>query len=156
MKRRFVRDGKLNAAETARENLDNQTKLLSETAKLGAQFILTEVDLAFTFCAAAESSDDEEKKERNLGHARKALESARYFLSTRTVPHSRELERKVGQLQWLLDRLTGSIAIFEIESGDERYGKDGRLPHRRRSLSHGQAIAEMRANSEGCPPGFFR
>ena len=57
-----------------------------EAAKIG--FILTELDLALTFCKIADSADDEGRASRNRAHARKAYDSAIHFLGSATLTES--------------------------------------------------------------------
>ena len=73
-----------------------------EAAKIG--FILTELDLALTFCRVAESADDEGKAKRNKAHARKAYDSAIHFLASATLTPQikQEISDKIERLRLLL------------------------------------------------------
>jgi hypothetical protein len=93
-----------------RSALERQNRLSSQAAALGTQFILTELDLALTFCATAESSPEADKRERNLEHARQAFESANYFLSKRSIPNERDVKERLAELGAALERLEGKVA----------------------------------------------
>jgi hypothetical protein len=72
-------------------------------------FILTELELALTFCNVALSTDNREKVERNINHAQRAYDSARHFLDEAAFSGGmkRTLEGKIGSLRTLLRRLNG-------------------------------------------------
>jgi|SRR5215813_1213356 len=71
------------------------------------RFILTELDLAITFCDVALSSDDRVRSTRNTENARQAYKSATHFLedanfSDKVQAH---LHEKVSRLRSLLRRV---------------------------------------------------
>ena len=73
------------------------------------QFILTELDLALTFCDVALSADDREKTQRNTKNAQRAYDSATHFLQEAGFSGKSKatLERKVARLRTLLRQLNG-------------------------------------------------
>jgi hypothetical protein len=68
------------------------------------QFVSTELDLALTFVDISQSTDDDQRSERNLKHARKAVEAARKYLGQTNLTASmrEELVNKLGKLDALL------------------------------------------------------
>jgi hypothetical protein len=76
-----------------------------EAAKI--QFIVTELDLAHTFCKIAASADDEVQRRRNRAKARKAYDTALHFLAGATpTPETRQvIDNKVKRLRSLLRSL---------------------------------------------------
>ena len=68
------------------------------------QFISTELDLALTFVSISQSTDDEQRSERNLNHARKAVATARKYLGATNLTASmrEELVEKLRKLDPLL------------------------------------------------------
>src|SRR5580693_1318533 len=68
------------------------------------QFISTELDLALTFVDISQSTDDEQRSERNLKHARKAVETARKYLgqTNLTAGMREELVEKLQKLEPLM------------------------------------------------------
>jgi hypothetical protein len=71
------------------------------------QFILTELDLAITFCDIALSTVDPEKVERNLENAKQAYGSAVYFLDSASlgIPMTREVHDRIQRLKVMLRQL---------------------------------------------------
>jgi len=71
------------------------------------QFILTELDVALTFCHRAASTNDDENARRNTRNARKAYDCATHFLaSAELTPKIRkDIEHKVKRLKSLLRSL---------------------------------------------------
>jgi hypothetical protein len=73
----------------------------------GLDFVLVELDLGATFCEVALSTRDHENKERNARNARKAYDSALYFLQ-KLSPDAAEqglINEKFSRLNGLLERL---------------------------------------------------
>jgi len=68
-----ARDSTLRVLNTARD----LQRTFDETR---AQFILSELDLAITFCRIALSTQDPERARRNCGNAAKASEAAAHYL----------------------------------------------------------------------------
>jgi hypothetical protein len=68
------------------------------------QFISTELDLALTFVDISQSTDDEQRSERNLKHARKAVETARKYLGQTNLTASmrEEFVARLHKLEALL------------------------------------------------------
>jgi hypothetical protein len=74
-----------------KEKLSQYELLRRDQDALRRQFISAELDLALTFVRISQSTDDEERYERNLNHARKAVEVARKYLGeTNLTPTLRE------------------------------------------------------------------
>jgi hypothetical protein len=69
------------------------------------QFISTELDLALTFVGISQSTDDEQRSERNLNHARKAVETARKYLgeTNLTAGMREELVENLQKLEPLVE-----------------------------------------------------
>ena len=86
------------------ENLSQFEELRREQEALRHQFISTELDLALTFFGISKSTDDEERSERNLNHARKAVEAARKYLGEMSLTESgrQELVEKLQRLETLV------------------------------------------------------
>ena len=76
-----------------------------EVAKI--QFIVTELDLAHTFCRIAASADDEVQRRRNRANAWEAYDTAIHFLASATVtPETGQvIDNKVKRLRSLLRSL---------------------------------------------------
>ena len=72
-------------------------------------FILTELDLALTFCDMASGANDREKAERNMDNAQRAYEAAKHFLDEADFSGRMKttLQRKIGRLRTVLRRLNG-------------------------------------------------
>jgi hypothetical protein len=79
--------------------------LRREQENLRHQFISTELDLALTFVSISQSTDDEQRSERNLNHARKAVETARKYLGETNLTAGRreELVEKLQKLEPLVE-----------------------------------------------------
>jgi len=84
-------------------------KLVANHRAVKYNFILTELDLAFTFCEMAIASHDKAKSERNTENARRAFDAATYFLDEGGFSESEKsnVRRKVTTLKALLKQLTG-------------------------------------------------
>jgi hypothetical protein len=69
-------------------------------------FVLTELDLAITFCERALSTQDDETRERNIRHARKAYD-AQHFLEglNLTSAEQERIKEKASRLKGLFQRL---------------------------------------------------
>jgi hypothetical protein len=87
-----------------KEKLSQYELLRSGQDALRRQFISAELDLALTFVRISQSTDDEERHERNLSHARKAVEVARKYLGETNLPATtrEELVEKLQKLEPLL------------------------------------------------------
>lgn len=96
------------------ENLSQFEALRRDQEALRYQFISTELDLALTFIGISRSTDDEERSERNLCHAKKAVETARKFLG-QTNPSTGNREDLVEKLQ----KLEGLLAPYRRGSQTE-------------------------------------
>jgi len=72
-------------------------------------FILTELDLALTFCEMALTADHKEKAERNTVNAQRAYNAATHFLEDANFSDAinATLQQKVGRLRTILRRLNG-------------------------------------------------
>lgn len=86
------------------ENLSQFEALRRHQEALRYQFISTELDLALTFIGISRSTDDEERSERNLNHANKAIEAARKYLGVTNLSKNEweELVEKLQKLEHLL------------------------------------------------------
>lgn len=91
-------------AGSVMENRLQFEALRKDQEALRLQFISTELDLALTFISLSQSTDDEERSERNLNHATKAVQAARKYLGgTNLSTDDREaLVEKLGKLERLL------------------------------------------------------
>jgi len=71
------------------------------------QFIVTELDLAITFCEIAITAADDEKAVRNAQNAKRAYNSATHFLwdASLTVDMGREIEQRMTLLAPMLHEL---------------------------------------------------
>jgi hypothetical protein len=83
------------------------------------QFVVTELDLAITFCEIALSSNGPEKFERNTGNAKKAYQAATKFLdrSYLTEEMRREIADRISTLQMLLDQITDKNNGLKAQAG---------------------------------------
>ena len=88
------------------ENLSQFEALRRDQEALRYQFISTELDLALTFIGISRSANDQERSERNLNHANKAIEAARKYLGGTNLS-TREREELVEKLQ-KLERMLAS------------------------------------------------
>jgi len=84
-------------------------KLAADHRAVKYNFILTELDLAFTFCEMAIASEDKAKSERNTENARRAFDSATYFLDEGGFSKSEKSNvwQKVTKVKALLKQLAG-------------------------------------------------
>jgi len=82
-------------------------KLASNHNEAKYRFILTELDLAITFCDVALSSDDRAKATRNTENARQAYKAATHFLEDANFSDQvkAHLHEKVAKLRSLLRRV---------------------------------------------------
>jgi hypothetical protein len=82
-----------------------ELKRTHEAAKF--RFIVTELDLAITFCQMAISADTETKAIRNAEHARRAHEAAARFLDDATLERAMaaEIRERMAQLGPMLQEL---------------------------------------------------
>ncbi len=86
------------------ENLSQFEALRRDQEALRYQFISTELDLALTFMGVSQSTDDEERSERNLNHAKKAIAAAKKYLggTNLSAGEREELVEKLRKLEGLL------------------------------------------------------
>jgi len=86
------------------KNLSQFEELRRDQEALRYQFISTELDLAFTFVGISRSADDHERSERNLNHARRAVETAKKYLgeTNLTASQRQELVEKLQKLEPLV------------------------------------------------------
>jgi hypothetical protein len=72
------------------------------------QFVVTELDMAITFCQIALSADSQSKLERNVDHATRAYDAATRFLdcSSLTEEMRDEVRERVSSLQQLRAQLS--------------------------------------------------
>jgi len=82
-------------------------RLHKELLSTETRFISTEIDLGVTFCSVAESSKDEERKQRNIANAKKAWETASHFIATFDLPDDvrQDLAEKLAMLEHALARI---------------------------------------------------
>lgn len=87
-----------------KEKLSQYEALRRDQDELRRQFISAELDLALTFVRISQSTNDEERYERNLNHARKAVEVARKYLgeTNLTATIREELVEKLQRLEPLV------------------------------------------------------
>jgi chemotaxis regulatin CheY-phosphate phosphatase CheZ len=87
---------------------ERQQAVLTQRQKvLRSEFVNVELDLAITFCEIAASTNDAEKNERNMAHARKAYKAAMHFMRTTDAsePLKTQIDEKMKRLQSLLSEL---------------------------------------------------
>jgi len=80
-----------------------------------AQFILSELSLAVTFCEIAESTRDPERAQINRANARRAYEAAAYYLQNVWVTTAEETE-----IQAKMRKLEGSFARLDKKPSPAR------------------------------------
>jgi hypothetical protein len=87
-----------------KKKLSQYEVLRSDQDALRHRFISAELDLALTFVRISQSTGDEERSERNLDHARKAVEVARKYLgeTNLTATMREELVEKLQKLDPLV------------------------------------------------------
>lgn len=88
------------------------SRLHEQSNQIGIDFLLTELDTAFTFLDVAETTHSDETRERNRGHAREAYETVRRLEKKVVMEPSQKTEfhRKVAELKQRLQELG-----FEVE-----------------------------------------
>jgi hypothetical protein len=91
------------------ELLKDHEKLATSHKAAKYTFILTELDLALTFCEMALTADHKEKAERNTVNAQRAYDSATHFLEDANFSDAMTatLQQKIGRLRTMLRRLNG-------------------------------------------------
>jgi hypothetical protein len=89
----------------SKEKLSQYEVLRSDQDALRHRFISAELDLALTFVGISQSTDDEQRSERNLNHARKAVATARKYLgeTNLTAGMREELVEKLQKLAPLVE-----------------------------------------------------
>ena len=95
--------------------------LRRELRSAEAQFVSTEIELGVTFCTVAESSNDEERKRRNIANAKKAFEAASHFIATFDL--SGDVRQKLGEKLATLEQ-----AVACMDNGRSPSGFSGALP----------------------------
>jgi len=82
-------------------------KLDAQMAKTQAQFVLTELDMAITFCGLALATKDPSNMARNVKNALTGYRTAIRFskIRDRDVKNDREFREKLQNLKNLLQRL---------------------------------------------------
>jgi len=78
------------------ESLPQFEELKRNHDALRCQFISTELDLAITFVGISRSTDDPVRAERNLEHARDAVQAAKKFLKEASLSRKREKKLSVS------------------------------------------------------------
>jgi hypothetical protein len=83
----------------------------SATLSGSIAFLRTELETALTFTFIAEQAHNEEKINRNLGNARKALQTARHFMERTSLsdPESSEFHEKVRLLELRIRKLEAHL-----------------------------------------------
>lgn len=90
------------------EALKRERKLLKERSDtLRFEFVVSELDLAITFCHSAAATRDPERSRRNRERAEEAYSTARRFLGSERVsePMRRMIQEKTSALEELLHEL---------------------------------------------------
>ena len=81
---------------------------LSRRVEAGrVEFVMTELDVAITFCEVALSTSDPAKKERNIENALKGYETALRFSPKpqQSLKNDRQFQRRLGDLKGRLHQL---------------------------------------------------
>ena len=83
------------------------------------QFILTELDLAVTFLGIAQTTNNDERSERNMKHAEEAVLVAKKFLRHAELTNNMRAEifERVQKLEPLLIRVNESAAATRRSIG---------------------------------------
>jgi hypothetical protein len=83
------------------------------------QFVVTELDLAITFCEIALSSEKHDKFQRNTANAKKAYEAAGRFMDQSTLSEEMRLEiaDRISTLQQLLKEITDKADGLNVQPG---------------------------------------
>jgi hypothetical protein len=114
------------------KNVRHTQKLTESSVNLGeirrkfdetrAQFILSELSLAITFCEIATSTRDSERAERNQRNARQAFESAMRYLAhaSVTTQEGEQISEKMGKLRGLLAKIENAVPGSEAQDGIQR------------------------------------
>lgn len=86
-----------------------QQKLAADHRAVKYNFILTELELALTFCEMAVTSSDQAKSKRNAENARRAYDSATHFLEDDSFSGTMNanVRRKLAKLKNRLKELSG-------------------------------------------------
>ena len=84
-------------------------KLATAHQEAKYRFILTELDLALTFCEMAMTSDDQAKTIRNTENAQRAYLAATHFLASAGFSEEvkADVHQKVARLETTLEKLNG-------------------------------------------------
>jgi lipopolysaccharide biosynthesis regulator YciM len=83
------------------------------------QFVITELDLAITFCEIALSSEQHDKFERNSGNAQKAYQAASKFMDQSQLTEEMRLEiaDRISTLEQLLKEISNRTNGFKVQAG---------------------------------------
>jgi len=87
--------------------MNSFTRLHNESNKIGTEFLLTELDTAFTFLAVAETTSSNETRDRNRRNALEAYKSA-LRMQTKVVMEPRQkssFNQKMADLKKRLEEL---------------------------------------------------
>lgn len=93
------------AAKKLGEALEREREVLQErSAALRFEFVVSELDLAITFCHSAAATRDPERSRKNKDRADEAYSSARHFLERDGLsePMRQTVQSKVFELESLL------------------------------------------------------
>lgn len=98
--------------------MNSFTRLHEESNKIGTEFLLTELDTAFTFLAVADTTSSAETRERNRNNALEAYKSA-FRMQKQVVmePHQKnQFDQKMAELKKRLEELGLAISDAEASS----------------------------------------
>ena len=89
----------------------NVERLLKKASDGQAEFVLTEIETAITFCQVALSTSDPKRKTRNIENALKGYQTALRFSQTpdHDLRADHEFQEKLGQLEATLRELGQEI-----------------------------------------------
>ena len=84
-----------------------QPSPISNSDRLGLEYLISDMDLALTFLQIAATSSDRETRERNRKNARKAYETVLHFLPRLdpTAEERQTIEEKLAALRTRLQAL---------------------------------------------------
>jgi len=93
--------------------MNSFTRLHEESNKIGTEFLLTELDTAFTFLALAQTTSSAETRDRNHRNALEAYKSA-WRMQSRVVmepPQRSAFKEKMAELKKRLEELGLEIPL---------------------------------------------
>lgn len=94
-----------NRAKEYGEALEREREVLQERSDaLRVEFVVSEIELAITFCHSAAATRDPERSHRNRDRAEEAYSTAKHFLGSERVsdPMRRTVQEKISKLEGLL------------------------------------------------------